>query len=178
MYGCKIPESINELRIKTSKHIKKNILGIKLKDIQFNNNHQKYRQFLQDFENGKENIDEELILARALAIETHRPFIFISTLEKHSENPVFTFNKESVKPPIILGLYRVEKEFIFTPYFYNKNMEFSIESLKGKVQIVAYMAKSVGENFKSRSILDLEVFSILESLHSMRNTSRIRYVTF
>jgi hypothetical protein len=154
MYGCKIPESINELRIKASKHIKKNILGIKLKDIQFNNNHQKYRQFLQDFENGQENIDEELILARALAIETHRPFIFISTLEKHWENPVFTFNKESAKPPIILGLYKVEKEFIFTPYFYNKNMEFSIESLKGKVQIVAYMAKSVSENFKSRSILD------------------------
>jgi hypothetical protein len=47
-------------------------------------------------------------------------------------------------------------------------MEFSIESLKGEVQVIAYMAKSVGENFKSRSILDLEGFSILESLHSMR----------
>jgi hypothetical protein len=73
-----------------------------------------------------------------------------------------------VKPPIIFGLYKVERELVFTPYFYNKNMEFSIESLKGKVQVIAYMAKSVGENFKSRSILDLEVFSILESLHSMR----------
>ena len=34
-------------------------------------------------------------------------------------------------------------------------MEFSIDSLKGKVQIVAYLAKSVPDQFKSRSILDL-----------------------
>jgi hypothetical protein len=47
-------------------------------------------------------------------------------------------------------------------------MEFSLDSLKGKVQIVAYLAKSVGINFKDRTILDLEAFSILESLHSLR----------
>jgi len=47
-------------------------------------------------------------------------------------------------------------------------MGFSFESLKGKVQIVAYMAKSIGENFKNRTIPDLIVFSIQESLHSMR----------
>jgi hypothetical protein len=107
VYGGRIPGSILELRIKASKHIKKGILGIKLKDMKFNNNHTAYRQFLDNFENGLENVDEHLILAKALAQETHRPFIFISTLEEHANNPYFTFNKESVKPPIIFGLYKV-----------------------------------------------------------------------
>ena len=53
-------------------------------------------------------------------------------------------------------------------YFYNKNLEFSIESLKNKVEIIAYMAKSVPDHFKSRSILDLEVFAIFSALHSLQ----------
>jgi len=55
---------------------------------------------------------------------------------------------------------------VFLPFFHNKNLEFSLESIKGQVQIVAYLAKSVGEQFKSRPILDLEAFAILNALHS------------
>ena len=47
-------------------------------------------------------------------------------------------------------------------------MEFSIDSLKGKIQIVAYLAKSVPDQFKSRSILNLDVFAILTALHSLQ----------
>ena len=47
-------------------------------------------------------------------------------------------------------------------------MEFSIDSLKEKIQIVAYLAKSVPDQFKSRSILNLEVFVILTALHSLQ----------
>jgi RNase H-like domain found in reverse transcriptase/Integrase zinc binding domain len=47
-------------------------------------------------------------------------------------------------------------------------LEFNIDNLKGKIQIVAYLAKSVPEAFKSRSILDLEVFAILTALHSLQ----------
>jgi hypothetical protein len=42
-----------------------------------------------------------------------------------------------------------------------------MERLFGKVQIIKYMAKSAEEAF--RSFLDLEAFSILESLHSPQN---------
>ncbi len=56
VYGGKIPDSIQELRIKASQHIKKGNLGIKLKDMKFNNNHMAYRQLLNNFENGSENM--------------------------------------------------------------------------------------------------------------------------
>jgi RNase H-like domain found in reverse transcriptase/Integrase zinc binding domain len=69
---------------------------------------------------------------------------------------------------LIFGVHQVDEHTVFTPYFYNKNAEFSIDSLKNKVQIIAYLAKSVPETFKSRSILDLEAFAILTALHSLQ----------
>jgi len=168
VYGCKIPDTISELREIAVKEIKKGILGIKLKDQSFNNNHSAYREYLSDFEKGKAQVDKDLLLAQGLAKAIHRCFIFLSTLEEHRDQPIFRFNAESTKPPVIFGLYRVNDDLIFTPYFYNKNLEFSIDSLKGKIEIIAYMAKSVPEQFKSRSILDLEAFAILTALHSLQ----------
>ena len=40
--------------------------------------------------------------------------------------------------------------------------------VKGKIQIIAYLAKSVPEAYKSRSILDLEALAILTALHSLQ----------
>jgi dUTPase len=168
LYGCKTPDTTNELRKLTVKEIKKGILGIKLKDQSFNNYHGKYRQFLNEFENGQHNVDKDWILVEALAKATHRCLIFLSTLKQHENQKVLKYNTESTKPPIIFGVYKSAEGPIFTPYYYNKNREFSIDSLKNKVQIVAYLAKTVPEQFKSRSILDLEVFSILNALHSLQ----------
>jgi hypothetical protein len=77
-----------------------------------------YRQYLENFENGLENVDEHLILAKALAQETHKPFIFISTLGEHANNQFFTFQKESAKPPIIFGIYKAENELVFYTFLY------------------------------------------------------------
>jgi len=54
------------------------------------------------------------------------------------------------------------------PFFQNKNREFKIDSLKNKVQVIAYVSKTVPETFKSRPILDLEVFGLLTSLFSLQ----------
>jgi hypothetical protein len=45
VYGTKLPDSIQELKIKGSKYIKKGILGIKLKNMNFKCNHMAYGQF-------------------------------------------------------------------------------------------------------------------------------------
>jgi hypothetical protein len=104
VYGCKIPSNINDLR------------KFKLKDQTFNNNHMAYRNFLQEFENGKHTIDKDWIIMEALAKVTYRPIIILSSLNEHKEKKIFKFNHESIKPPIFLGTYRVEGKIIFTPY--------------------------------------------------------------
>ncbi len=175
IYGCKIPDSIKEIRLQVTKEIKKGILGIKLKDQSFNNNHAAYRQFLYEFENGLHSMDKDWLIAEALAKITHRCLIFLSTLPEHTNKNILKFNPESAKPPLIFGVYREDNKIVFTPFFHNKNLEFNIKNLKNQVQIIAYLAKSVPEGFRSRPILDLEAFAILTALHSLqRYISNVR----
>ena len=168
LYNCKIPTSTLELRKLATTELKKGILAIKLKDQSFNNNHSSYKVFLQEFESGKHQIDKDFLLVQALAKALHRCLIFISSLEEDHIQPLFKYNHESTKPPLIFGIYKNQGNIIFTPYFYNKNLEFNLDSLKGKIQIIAYLAKSVPEAYKSRSILDLEALAILTALHSLQ----------
>ncbi len=56
---------------------------------------------------GKVGMDPDLYLAEALAMALHRPMIFLSSLERHKDKPIFSFNTESDKPPLIYGIYIV-----------------------------------------------------------------------
>ena len=168
IYGAQIKDSILEYRKIVVQEIKKGILGIQLKDYCFNNNHSEYKQFLQEYELGQHYPDKSNIILRALAQGIRRTFILISNSETHPEKQCTKINSKCEKsmPPIILGVYEVNGQPVYLPFFYNKNLEFSIDAIKGKVEIVAYLAKSCGEQFKSHAILDLESFAILTALSS------------
>jgi len=168
LYNCNLPASTLDLRKLAVKTLKKGILNNKLKDFTFNLNFSTYQEFLNNFSEGKVGLDPDMFLAEALASALYRPMIFISSLQKHREKPIFSFNHESNKPPLIFGVYERQGHEIFTPFFLNKQAEFKLDSLKGKIQIIAYMAKTVPEAFKSRPILDLEAFAILTALHSFQ----------
>jgi hypothetical protein len=150
--------------------LKKGILGIRLKDQIFDNNHTEYRKFLEEYRRGLHFPDKDFIIIRALAQALHRCIILLSSLEEHREQPCIKISEtyEKSKPPIVLGVYRVDGELVFLPLFHNKNLEFSIESIRGKVQIIAFLAKSCGDKFKDRPILDLEGFAILVALESFQ----------
>ena len=96
-------------------------------------------------------MDPNLLLGESLAQALYRPIIILTTLDRHRIQPVIQFNHNSVRPPLIYGLHQVGEHKIFTPYFLNKEMEFRLDDLKNKIEIVAYMAKTVPEDFKSRS---------------------------
>ena len=168
LYNCAPPGTILELREKTVKKLKQGILARQLLDFQFNMDFDKYNNFLADFKDGKLGPDENMYLIHALALCLYRPIIVISSLEKHKASPVIHFHENADRPPIILGLYLRENRKIFLPYYFTRNSEFRLESLKGKINIVAYTAKVIPPGFESRSILDMEVFAILNSLYSFQ----------
>ena len=95
---------MKEYRELAVKRLRKGTLDLKLTDFTFNLNYTDYRSFIDDFKEGKVGLDPELYLAEALAQGLHRKMIFIS-LEKHKGNPIFTFDAESDKPPLIYGIY-------------------------------------------------------------------------
>ena len=168
IYNCVLPADTLEYRKLAVKKLRKGtILNNKLKDFTFNLNYNNYKEFIEDFLEGKVGLDPDLYLAEALALALHRPMIFLSSLERHKNKPIFSFNPESEKPPLIYGIYERYGYEIFMPFFINKHVEFRLDSLKGKVQIIAYVSKTIPEAFKSRPIVDLEVFAILSTLYSL-----------
>jgi len=155
VYGCQTPASTLELRQKAVKKLKSGILNNKLRDFTFNLNFHEYKNFLIDFMNGKVGLDPELFIAEALAQALFRPMVFISSLERHQERRIFTFNHTSEKPPLIYGIYSRQGKEIYLPFFHNKNVEFRLDHLKVKIEIIAYIAKTVPEALNKRPILDL-----------------------
>ncbi len=134
IYNCVLPKDTKEYRTLAVKKMRKGtILNNKLKDFTFNLNYKNYQEFIDDFMQGKVGMDPDLYLAEALAMALHRPMIFLSSLERHKDKPIFSFNTESDKPPLIYGIYMRQGHEIFLPFFVNKNVEFRLDSLKGKV---------------------------------------------
>ena len=168
VYNCKPPGSILELRENAVKRLKSGILVRQLLDFTFHMNYDMLTEFLAKFKSGLVEHDPNLYLVHALALNLYRPIIVISTLDRHQGENILHFHETANRPPIILGLYLVENKEIFLPYFYTKNTEFKLDSLKGKINIIGYSAKCVPPGFESRSILDLEVFAILTALYSFQ----------
>jgi hypothetical protein len=98
----------------------------------------------------------------------------LSTLKRHNGRKTFKFGSHLDKPPIVLGLYWRGGYEIFLPFFLNKSPEFKIDHLKGRLEVVAYMSKTLPEGFQSRPILDLEVFALLTALYSMQSFISVR----
>ena len=67
VYNCKPPQSTLEQRKMATKELKKGVLALKLRDFCFNNNYGKYKEFLTEFEQGKQSMDPNLLLAESLA---------------------------------------------------------------------------------------------------------------
>jgi len=168
LYNCSPPGTILELREKAVKKLKQGILARQLLDFQFNMNYDEFNTFLSDFKNGLIGPDDNMYLIHALALCLYRPIIIISSLIKHKASPVIHFHAEADRPPVVLGLYYRDNHLIFLPFYFTKNCEFKLDSLKGKINIVAYTAKVIPPGFESRSILDMEVFAILTALYSFQ----------
>ena len=156
VYNCKQVNSTLELRELAVKELKKGILALKMRDFLFDNNFGRYKQFIEEFKQGQHEVDKNFYIVEALAIGLYRPIFVLSSLREHADNPILKFNHNSNRPPLIFGLYEVEGRRIYKPFYLNRNITFNLDALKGKIEIVAYLSKSVPEGFKSRGILDLE----------------------
>ena len=88
-------------------------------------------------------MDPEYYLVESLAKYLHRPIILVSSLTRHRKKPIIQFNSESEKPPFIYGIYQREGYEICKPFFINKHVEFKLDKLMDKMQIIAYVANTV-----------------------------------
>ncbi len=120
VHNFKLIQKTTDLRELAVKEIKKGVLGLKLRDFQFNNNYNWYKEYLEDFKRGKTSIDDNFFLIEATALALYRPIILVSTLPQHRENPIVKFNMESTKPPLILLCTKMKAKYISCHSFWTK----------------------------------------------------------
>ena len=85
LYNGPLPSSIKEYRLQAAKKLRQGVLNNKLKDFVFDLNITKYKEFTDNFVNGRVGLDPNFYLADALAQCMYRPVIIISTLERHNK---------------------------------------------------------------------------------------------
>ena len=165
-YRCTV-QNINDMRSMAVKELNKSVLRLKLNDFEFNNDLKRTKEFLNTFKT-KGQVDSHFFLIEALSYALFRPFVIISSLDKHKDRKIFKFNFNIVKPPFIFGAYERNKKLIFLPFFVNKEAYFDLKQLRDKFEIIAYSSKSLPVTRRGRSILDHEYFAILASLDQLK----------
>ena len=166
IYNCKRYSSTLEIREIAVKELKGSVLALKMRNFVFDNNYNNYKQFLEEFRKGQHNVDKNFYLVEALAKGLSRPIILISTLAEHKERPIIKYNHDCHKPPLIFSVEKIENKLVFMPFFHNKTLTFSLDDNYKKLEIIAYMSKTVPEGFRSNGILHLELVAILEALQN------------
>jgi len=134
----------------TVKELKRGEGALKMCSFVFNNNYNRYKQFLEEFSQGEHNIDKNFYLVEALASALQRPIILLSTLPEHKENPIIKYNNNiEHKPPLIFGVQKIEGHLVFFCHFnFNKNVTFCLDQHYQKIEIIGYMAKTIPENMQ------------------------------
>ena len=83
------------------------------------NNHENYRNFLEEYQKGLHFPDKENKIIKALANVIRRTIILINSTEIDPEKQMIKTNQhyDKITPPIILGIYQVNEKWVFLPYF-------------------------------------------------------------
>ena len=165
-YGCQLSDEM-DIRKQVGEKLKKSIMKFRLMTDCFENNKQKYEDFIHSFLHNQGSVDDKFYIIDLISDILHRPFILISTLPHHKGKEFFKFTQSSTKPPFVFGVYQKETQIIFRPYFVDKNSSFDLKELQNKFQIVAFWTKAISKADKIKSILDKELYAILGALNAL-----------
>ncbi len=164
---CKVLTS-EEMRKSSIDYVKKTVLQLKLRDFVLNNNKQRYNDFIDNFRTIHGPVDNLLIMIEALAHSLYRPFIVISSLQEHQDQPILKYNSRTEKPPFIYSLYRRSEHLIFLPMFIDRQSMYDLKQHANKLEIVAYHSKTLPPEFANRPIIIHELFAILSALQAFK----------
>ena len=150
-----------------TEQIKKSILRLKLNDFIFDCDNQKTKQYLADLLIDAP-LDKNLICIEGLAYGLNRHIIVLSSLSKHSFNPIIQFNSNINKPPFVVGAYDHENKTIFRPFFVDRQTCYDLSQHKNRFEIITYHSRSLPTSRQGRSVLDQELYSLLSSLEACK----------
>ena len=148
--------------------LKKGMLRQQMLDFSFDRDKGAFQNFIQDLQSGNIAYDRGLFFFEALAKELQRPITIVSTLDEHRDQPVRTFNHEKRRPIFYFLLICNKHGVAVRPGYIDKDQCYNISQHRGSMEIIAYLSKSLPPALKSCHILQLELYAVLNALHSFK----------
>ena len=148
--------------------LKKGMLRQQILDFSFDRDKDAFQRYIQDLQAGNIAYEKGLFFFEALAKELQRPITIISTLSEHANQPIKTFNHEKKRPIFYFLLTSNKYGVAVRPGYIDKDQCYNISKHRGSMEIIAYLSKSLPVALRSCHILQLELYAVLNALHSFK----------
>ena len=147
------------LRAEAVKHVKSTTLKLKLKEIQFDNDEDKLRQFLDNFlDKGIPDNHEALLEGISKALK--RKFYVIDSTP-NATHSYFCVNEALLTNAWYLGKYWKNGKIIYRPFLNVKYEPVKPTHLNKKLELIAFHTKSLDKATSLRPILQLESLALI-----------------
>ena len=160
--------------------LKKGMLRQQMLDFSFDKKVDDHKFFIKELQAGNILYDKGLYFYEALSKQLQRPITVISSLPEHSDQPIKTFNHEKKRPIFYFLLISNKYGVAVRPGYIDKDQCYNISQHRGSMEIIAYLSKSLPAAIKSCHILQLELYAVLNALHSFKKyigTSELLVIT-
>ena len=152
----------NEIRKEIVALCKKGLVFNKLKTFNFGGHHINTKMYLDDFQQGKANIDNYLFLLE-LAADALKRTIIVIILDEEEKIETKVFNPND-KPEIILSAYRQKHEYLFYPFKRVDMDTLRVVDFQNRIQIVSFFSRTVPQTTSVLDIAQVEAIGILWTL--------------
>ena len=159
-------ERLRSVGKKCHDFMRKDILGQQVKTYHFNESNDAYQSYLKDLKNFKFQIDKEFCIFECLAIQLIRPFVVISSLKEHADDPIFRYKTDLSKPPFFVLIYEHQSKLICKVGYIDKEQVFDQSSMRGSFEICSYYSHTLPQSLRSSHILEVEALAIMMSLQA------------
>ncbi len=146
------------------KYIKTSIIYLQLLSHQFNNDKQQLNNHLNSIKDGTLLIDDKLYIFHAISKVLHRKMKVVNSTQAYEGMPVITFDSGSKAPPFFFLLYLIKGRFVVRPTLLDAYSEYNLSRHRGSLEVILYFTKNIPEETRKCKILDLELYSLLNSL--------------
>ena len=163
--NCKFLDEA-EVRKEAVSLCRKGLLAHKIKSYCYGGHHVQAKQYLQDFQDGKANVDKFLFMMETIAEAIRRTIILITMSDTEAVSTrVLNANE---KTELILGVYTVGDKQLFYPFKRVDADTLRVHDFQDRIQIVGFYSKSIPQGTNLLDIAQIEALGLLFTLDHYR----------
>ena len=163
--NCKFLDEA-EVRKDATLICKKGLMSHKIKTYCFGGHHMQAKNYLQDFQEGKANIDSFLFMMDAVAEAIKRTIILIILDQSESvSTKVLNANQKS---ELIIGVYTIGNKKLFYPFKRVDADTLRVYDFQNRIQICGFYSKSIPQGTSLLDIAQIEALGLLFTLEHYR----------